>query len=334
MTTEVTIIDPKEFGLEKSNVVSIEQAFAPKIAEREELTKQYELIITKEISEEVCQEAIELKRKLGKVRISIANVHKAQKAYALSFGKYCDAWKNKETLPITQMEEILDDTATHFQQLRMAEIMAIKIERMGKLEKFGVTTEPFGLEDMTDEQFNTLLIGSEVQHKQKIEVEAKVEAERIEANAALERERERIRLENIELKKQAEARELELKIEADKRESERLEQLRLAEIEAQKQAKTQADLEAKRQAEIEAERLKAKQLQDSIDKAKREQAIKEAEQLRLAELELSKGDAAKVQDLIKDLEALKTKYSFKSAKSKRSYIDVGVLIDKVILHIK
>jgi len=51
------------------------------------------------------------------------------------------------------------------------------------------------------------------------------------------------------------------------------------------------------------------------------------------EAELNKGDAAKVKDLIADLESLKTKYSFKSAKNKKMYSDVNLLIDKVINHI-
>jgi len=49
--------------------------------------------------------------------------------------------------------------------------------------------------------------------------------------------------------------------------------------------------------------------------------------------ELNKGDAAKVEDLISDLQLLKSKYSFKSAKNSTMYSEVGILIGKVINHI-
>ncbi len=49
--------------------------------------------------------------------------------------------------------------------------------------------------------------------------------------------------------------------------------------------------------------------------------------------ELNKGDKAKVNDLINDLNQLKTKYTFKSAKNNRMYSDVGLLIGKVVNHI-
>jgi hypothetical protein len=48
MENQVTIIDPKEFGLEEKNVVEIESAFAVKIVERENLIGIYNDLITKE----------------------------------------------------------------------------------------------------------------------------------------------------------------------------------------------------------------------------------------------------------------------------------------------
>jgi len=49
--------------------------------------------------------------------------------------------------------------------------------------------------------------------------------------------------------------------------------------------------------------------------------------------ELSKGDAAKFADFVADLEALKTKYSFKSAANQKKYADAGVLLSKIIDHV-
>jgi hypothetical protein len=58
-----------------------------------------------------------------------------------------------------------------------------------------------------------------------------------------------------------------------------------------------------------------------------------AEEENRFQLELNKGDTAKVNDLITDLELLKTKYTFKSAKNKKMYADVEKLINKVVNHI-
>ncbi|MCP4053734.1 MAG: hypothetical protein GY739_11845, partial [Mesoflavibacter sp.] len=82
--------------------------------------------------------------------------------------------------------------------------------------------------------------------------------------------------------------------------------------EREKREKLEAELKAKEDAEQKAKEEKEKQLQD----------------------ELNKGDSDKVKDLIIDLESLKTKYSFKSSKNVNMYKDVGLLIDKVVNHIK
>ena len=52
------------------------------------------------------------------------------------------------------------------------------------------------------------------------------------------------------------------------------------------------------------------------------------------EKELMKGDEDKVADMIKDFEAIKTKYTFRSQKNNKKYSEVKTLIDKVINHIK
>ena len=89
-------------------------------------------------------------------------------------------------------------------------------------------------------------------------------------------------------------------------------------MEREKSAKIESDKLAK----IEAE---AKRLND--ERIAKEKAEAEAEKTKI-ETELNKGDAEKVKDLIKDFQELKEKYTFKSAKNKKMYSDVGGLIDK------
>lgn len=127
-------------------------------------------------------------------------------------------------------------------------------------------------------------------------------------------------------------------------EYERKEQIRKAkeeEAEQEKQRKERAEYEAKLKAEREAkekmereEKAKREKLEAELKaKEEAEQKAKEEEAARL-QAELNKGDVAKVKDLIADLEALKTKYTFKSAKNKKMYEDVSTLIDKVVSHIE
>lgn len=101
MTNE--IMKASEYGLEQKQVSDVDLAFAEKVKERELLSEIYGQIIKKDINKEVAQEARELKLKAVKVKSSIASIHKTQKEFALAFGKYCDAWKRKETEPVQQM---------------------------------------------------------------------------------------------------------------------------------------------------------------------------------------------------------------------------------------
>ena len=48
------------------------------------------------------------------------------------------------------------------------------------------------------------------------------------------------------------------------------------------------------------------------------------------EAELSKGDEAKLKDLVSELSALQTKYSFKAAKNKTTYTEVCGLLNDAI----
>lgn len=105
-----------------------------------------------------------------------------------------------------------------------------------------------------------------------------------------------------------------------------------------------AEEEAKRQAEIEEQRKKnieeakkrkeaeeaAAKLQKELDDRKR----KEEEEAAAKEAELGKGDKAKMESLIKDLNELKTKYSFKSKKHTQIQAATNELISKIVTYIE
>ena len=97
--SELILVDPKEFSIEEAKAKTIESSFMPKIVEFNGYKKVYQTIIESEISKENCKQAVDLGRKLVKVRTGIAEIHKTEKAYYLAAGRYVDALKNKLTEP-------------------------------------------------------------------------------------------------------------------------------------------------------------------------------------------------------------------------------------------
>lgn len=117
-----------------------------------------------------------------------------------------------------------------------------------------------------------------------------------------------------------------LKAEAEEAEKQRL-------IDEQK--KKNIEEAAKRKAaeeQAKKERKERDRIARELAEEKQRQADAAAEAERLAELELSKGDKDKMQSLIEDLNALKTKYQFKSKKHKALYDSICELITKTVTY--
>ena len=284
-------INPNEFGLEVSQVETIEQAFLPKIQEREALVAIYDQLIKSELTPELCKEAKEVRLKLVKVRTGIADIHKTQKAFFLAAGRFVDAWKNKETLPVEQMEEKLSEIENYYINMEKAKKAQLQAERLLEVSKY--TEYPANaLGEMEQQVYDAYLQGLKVAYDAKIEAERKAEEERLAAIEAEKAERERIRIENERLKAEAEQKEKEFAEERAKAEAERkaLEEKARKEREAA-EAKLKAEQE-KARAEAEAERKKqADILAKQQAEAARLQAEKDAENARLqAELK-AKADA-------------------------------------------
>lgn len=296
MSTKIATIDPKEFGLETKQVETIEQAFAPKIAERDGYIKMYNQILKAELTPELCDNASDLRKKLVKVRTGIADIHKTQKAFFLAAGRFVDAWKNKETEPITQMEENLGKIEKHYILIEQERITKLEEYRRNQLLQF---TEiiPMSLGLMQEDVFTAYLNAQKEAHKAKIEAEKKAEQERIAAEKAEAAERERIRVENEKLKAEADKREKEIQAEriaAEKKQRE-LEAAALAE-------RQKADAERKAiedAARIEREKAEAKQRElETQIKAKAEaeaKATAEAARIEYVRIEAQR-QAAKAPD--------------------------------------
>jgi len=240
MKEELVKIDPTDFGLEESQVKTIEQAFLPKITERDGYAQVYDVLIKKELTKELCGEARELRLKLVKTRTGISDIHKTQKAFFLAAGKFVDAWKNKETLPVEQMEEKLSEIEKYFENIEKERIEKLNAERIELINKY--TDYPAAkLGEMDDVVFNSYLIGLKVAYDAKIKAEEEAEAERLrlieveKENARLKAiEDEKIRKENERLKKEVEEKEKQL----------------IAEIEAKKEAEEKVRKEAEEKEKV------------------------------------------------------------------------------------
>lgn len=169
-------LNPKEYGLDEQKVQSIEQAFLPKIQEREVLVSVFTDIISSELTPELCRRAKETRLKLVKVRTGIADIHKTQKAFYLAAGRFVDAWKNKETEPVEQMEDRLFEIENYYVNLEKERIAKLDAER--KLECLEYTQEPVAnLGTMDDFVYASYLKGLKDAFEAKVEAERKAKEE-------------------------------------------------------------------------------------------------------------------------------------------------------------
>lgn len=190
MTTAIEKVNPKDYGLEESSVATIEQAFQPKIIERDALVPMYEALVKQEITPELCKSFKELRLKMVKVRTGIADIHKTQKAFFLASGRFVDAWKNKETKPIEQMEEKLKEGEETFERLEAKRIADLEVQRIEALSVF-TDILPSGLGLLSDEAFKTYLTGAKVSYEARIAEEKRIEEERIAKEKAIALHNER-----------------------------------------------------------------------------------------------------------------------------------------------
>jgi len=277
-TITMTIIDPKEFGLEEKEGATIEQSFMPKVVEREALKLMYEQIITKELTSELSIEAGVLRKKLVKVRTGISEIHKTQKAYFLAGGRFADAIKNKETLPIEQMEEKLFDIEKFAEMQEKKLVAELQYQRETILLGYNVENAShlmLGL--MTDQIWTNFLSGTKAGFEAKIAAEAKAKAD-AELAAKIEADRlEAQRLENIRLKEEADQRSKEHEIAIKKA----AELKAIADAEAEKakkesDKKLKAERDARAKAEAELKAIADAEAEKAADKLKAEKIAKAA----------------------------------------------------------
>lgn len=319
-TQELTIIDPKEYGLEPVKATEMTSGLNSIIEERKALESIFNEIILKELNEDTLKEARSLRLNVRDNRTKGIEVwHKTNKAFYLAGGRFVDAVKNKEIAINERMESKLDEIENHFKLLEENRLTKLKADRISLLEPYGEVNQYIDLKAMDEVAFNNLLADTKLAYEtrrqnelkaeqdrveaekkaeqEKIEAEKKAEAERLEKEKADKLERERIESENEKLRLENEAKEKEL---AKEREVQ-AEKDRLAKIE---QDKKDAEIK-KMQAELDAEKQrKEKELTDEKARIEAEEADKLAKEKAFA----NAGDKEKIKAFFTEYVALIEKF--------------------------
>ena len=378
MSTEIVKIDPKEFGIEDTKAADIQAQFQPMLDKMVELENDYNEVLTLPVEEkETAKKARELRLKYIKIRTATLDIHKKQKAFYLSGGRFVDGWMNAQKFASLGKEEKLEEIEKYAENLEKERLEKLQSEREAALAPYEVENiETLSLAKMADNVWENFLAGSKANYESKKKAEQEAREAEEKRRKEEEAEREKVRLENERLKKEAE----ELKALREKRSQElapyvvfireyskvldmdeETYQKEFADIKQGAEAQWEADRQKAAEEEKERNRLIDEQKKKNIEEAKKrkeaeEKAEKErkdreaaekaleaekqrqaeaaAEAERLAELELSKGDKDKMQSLIDDLTALKTKYQFKSKKHKALYEAIKELITKTVTYVE
>lgn len=284
---EKLLVNPTEFGIEEKKANELIGDLLPQIkTERGVLIAQFNEVIKMDIENpESAKKARELRLLIQKNRTQGFNVwHKNAKDLFLKGGQFVDAIKRMEIAINEKMETDLEEIEKHQERKEAERLAKLQQERMSLIEPYLENTFGLDLAIMSEEMFESFLIGSRQKFEVKKEAE-RLELERIEKERLAEIERQKaIEEENEKLKAEAEAKEKKLAKERAealerqkaieenaRKEKEKQEAILKAEQEAR--AKIEAELKAKKEAEIKAEKERLALL---------EQQKKEAEKLAKA----------------------------------------------------
>lgn len=342
---ENQLIKAEEYGLDPQKGQELTIGLEPIRLERNALIEEYKEVSKLELTEENLGKFKILRLKIAKNRTQGINKwHKTNKEFFLTGGRFVDAIKNKENAINEEMEAKLLKAEKHFETLEKERLEKIQNERVSLLSQYVEDAHLNNLSSMEPDVWEAYLSTKKKAHLERLEAERKAEEERQAKLEAERKEQERIRKENERLKAEAEEREKKIREEEEKRQAEEAKRIAKEKAERQKREEEARKELEKKEAQLRKEReeheAKLKKEREAREKLEREakekkeaeeKALREAEEKRQAEL--NKGDAEKVNLLIEDLNALKTKYEFKSAKNKKTYKNVGGLLDKVINYI-
>lgn len=271
-----------EQGVSKENARQLLDAFGAPFEEAGVILAEYKTIkVTEEDQFELMAEARSKRLALKSVRTGVETKRKELKEDSLRTGRAIDSVAKFVKETIQPAEEYLEQQEK-FGELRAAERAAkLKAERIEQLMQYTDDISLYRLDEMSQEQFDTLLAALKSQHEVWAAEKKRVEDERIAKEKADVEEQERVRTENIRLKKEAEER--------DAREAEERKQ-RQAELDAERKKREAVEAEqreTREKAEAEHQRQENERRRASLapDKEKLLALAVELERLELPALE-------------------------------------------------
>ena len=258
---ELVSVDMSQFGLEETKAIEIRKDFEAVLKIASELESDYNELVKKEISMDVCAEAKKLRLKYVKVRTGIAKVHKERKAFYLSGGRAVDGLKNAYTHAVEGNEAKLREIETHYDRIEAERIAKLQDERSEIIKAIDPESPDTDFASMSDDVWDNYRNGVQLATDQRKEAERKAEEERIAKEKEEREERERVAKENAKLKAEAEKREKaerarRAKEEAERKrvEAEREKERKEAEARIKKEREERERIEAEAKAKEEAER--------------------------------------------------------------------------------
>jgi len=265
--TETTLvkINASDYGLDSVKAQEIEAMFTPMLNRMKELEKEYNQVLKLKMSPETCQIAKELRLQYVKVRTGTAEIHKQLKDFYLKGGRFVDGWKNAQLFASNEIEETLKNIENHYEIIEAEKKAKLKEERTALIMPYVSDVNTFMLGEMTEEAFNILLAGAKFQYEMKIAAEKKAEEDRLSKEKTDAEEREKQRLENIRLKAEAKEREWLAEIER-KRQASILAEQKAEADKREKALKEKADAERKERERLEAEMAVKKEADEKARK--------------------------------------------------------------------
>lgn len=273
-TTNELVTVAQESGLPESRVATLVSEFGPSFQEAKGLIEAGRNIkVTEESQTEEMQTAREIRLKLKNIRNDADKTRKNLKKNILLEGNAIQGMYNIIKAAIVPVEDYLMEQEKFAEIQEQQRLDEKHSERIEELSKHVEDVSVYSLKEMTDEAYNTLLVGAKKAHDEQVAAEKKSELDRIAKEKKDEEERQRVIEENKKLKAEADVRK---KADAKKREADeaRLEQERKDrkikddKIEEDKRiAKEKADAalekERKRISELEAEKQREQDRKDA-----------------------------------------------------------------------
>ena len=287
MTNEIVKINASDYGIEETKAAEIEAMFLPMLSKMKELEKEFNNILKLPIEPETCKMAKDLRLAYVKTRTGTDEIHQKLKAFYLSGGRFVDAFKNTQAFASGEKESILKQIENHYEILEAEKKARLKEERTAKILPYMAEVNTFLLGEMTEEVWLWFFAGAKLEYETRVAAEKKAEENRIAKEKADAEARELQRLENIRLIAEMKEKEREME-----------EKERLAEIERKKQAAALAYQKAKadkERAELLAKAEKEKEERERIVRQMEEQSAKIEKARKDTELQKQAEQKAKAQ---------------------------------------